>query len=334
MAFGDSNLTLQVSNGAPVLTAGCCGNIVIQHVLRRRLADVEPTNASDDAAGNTDSAIDAKTGAVVASWNSNAGSGGIWRPQKDADCRRRREGADPVPARHGRAAHPRGPRCRARASRGLRGDPPRPAASLLRRRIGGGRIGQRAACSGEQRRHQPRRRPALGWSGRARSMATGSPRSPVPTRRSRHLSLVTGRFTWADLFTLSSLFSCRWATGAARPADERDPRRQDRAAGGGDLLRAAAARALRDHRSVKRRGREVQAHGQGDRRGRCGQLGNGIRQGSEQGDRRDRRRPSSRSADQRGDPDVTRHHHPSRLSQPRRRASSSETCPALALHLQ
>ncbi len=81
MAFGDSNLTVQVSNGTPVLTAGCCGNIVIQSGFGVGSATYQLTNASDDAAGNTDSAVDAKSGAVVASWDSNAGSGGIWLQQ-------------------------------------------------------------------------------------------------------------------------------------------------------------------------------------------------------------------------------------------------------------
>ena len=78
MAFGDSNVTVQMSNGTPVLTAGCCGNIVIQQGFGAGSSTYQLTNTSDDAAGNTASAIDAKTGAVVASWDSNAGSGGIW----------------------------------------------------------------------------------------------------------------------------------------------------------------------------------------------------------------------------------------------------------------
>ena len=81
MAFGDSNLTLQMSNGSPVLTAGCCGNIVIQKGFGTGSPTYQLTNTSDDAAGNTASAIDAKTGAVVASWDSNAGIGGIWLQQ-------------------------------------------------------------------------------------------------------------------------------------------------------------------------------------------------------------------------------------------------------------
>ena len=81
MAFGDSNLTLQMSNGSPVVTAGCCGNIVIQKGFGTGSPTYQLTNASDDAAGNTAAPIDAKTGAVVASWDSNTGSGGIWLQQ-------------------------------------------------------------------------------------------------------------------------------------------------------------------------------------------------------------------------------------------------------------
>ena len=101
MAFGDSNLTLQVSNGTPVLTAGCCGNVVIQTGFGPGAPTYQLTNAADDAAGNTASAVDAKSGAVVASWDSNAGSGGIWLQQAAPSvgaARRRRS-----PPRSGRA---------------------------------------------------------------------------------------------------------------------------------------------------------------------------------------------------------------------------------------
>ena len=81
MAVGDSNLTLQAANGTPVLTAGCCGNIVIQQGFGMGSPTYQLTNASDDAAGNTASAVDAKTGAMIASWDSNAGNGGIWLQQ-------------------------------------------------------------------------------------------------------------------------------------------------------------------------------------------------------------------------------------------------------------
>jgi len=99
MQFGDSNLTLQVSNGTPVLTAGCCGNIVIQQGFGIGAPTYQLTNSADDAAGNTDSAVDAATGAVIASWDSNAGSGGIWL-QQAAPTEGAAEKA-PVPSQYG-----------------------------------------------------------------------------------------------------------------------------------------------------------------------------------------------------------------------------------------
>jgi hypothetical protein len=99
MQFGDSNLTLQVSNGTPVFTAGCCGNVVIQRGFGIGAPTYQLTNSADDAAGNTDSAVDAATGAVIASWDSNAGSGGIWLQQVAPT-----EGAAdkaPVPSQYG-----------------------------------------------------------------------------------------------------------------------------------------------------------------------------------------------------------------------------------------
>jgi hypothetical protein len=36
------------------------------------------TNDNDDAAAQTGFAVDAVTGAAIAGWNSNAGSGGTW----------------------------------------------------------------------------------------------------------------------------------------------------------------------------------------------------------------------------------------------------------------
>ena len=102
MAFGDSNLTLQVSNGTPVLTAGCCGNIVIQQGFGAGSPTYQLTNTSDDAAGNTASALDAKTGAVVASWDSNAGSGGIWLQQAAPTVGAAQKA--PIPSQYGTGA--------------------------------------------------------------------------------------------------------------------------------------------------------------------------------------------------------------------------------------
>jgi hypothetical protein len=102
MAFGDSNLTLQVSKGTPVLTAGCCGNVVIQQGFGTGAPTYQLTNTSDDAAGNTASAVDAKTGAVVASWDSNAGSGGIWLQQAAPSAGAAQKA--PIPAQYGTGA--------------------------------------------------------------------------------------------------------------------------------------------------------------------------------------------------------------------------------------
>jgi hypothetical protein len=81
MEFGDSNMTLQNSGGTPVFTAGCCGNVVIQQGFGPGSPTYQLTNTTDGSAGNTASAVDAATGAVVASWDSVAGSGGIWMQQ-------------------------------------------------------------------------------------------------------------------------------------------------------------------------------------------------------------------------------------------------------------
>ena len=102
MAFGDSNLTLQVSNGTPVLTAGCCGNIVIQRGFGAGSPTYQLTNSGDGAAGNTDSAVDAKSGAVVASWGSNAGSGGIWLQQAAPTVGAAQKA--PIPSQYGTGA--------------------------------------------------------------------------------------------------------------------------------------------------------------------------------------------------------------------------------------
>lgn len=81
MEFGDSHVNLENSNGTPVLSAGCCGGIVIQQGFGPGSPTYQLTNSSDGAAGNVDSAVDAATGAVVDSWGSNDGSGGLWLQQ-------------------------------------------------------------------------------------------------------------------------------------------------------------------------------------------------------------------------------------------------------------
>lgn len=102
MAFGDGNLTLQVANGTPVLTAGCCGNVVIQQGFGPGAPTYQLTNSADDAAGDTASAVDAKTGAVVVSWDSNAGSGGIWLQQAAPSVGAAQKA--PIPSQYGTGA--------------------------------------------------------------------------------------------------------------------------------------------------------------------------------------------------------------------------------------
>jgi hypothetical protein len=81
MGFGDSHVALAVSNGTPVLVAGCCGNIVVQQGFGAGSPTYQLTNSTDGCAGNTDTAVDAATGAAVASWDSCNGSGGLYLQQ-------------------------------------------------------------------------------------------------------------------------------------------------------------------------------------------------------------------------------------------------------------
>ena len=81
MEFGDGNVALANSNGTPVLAAGCCGGIVIQQGFGTGAPTYQLTNSADNAAGNANLAVDAATGAVIAGWDSNAGSGGLWLQQ-------------------------------------------------------------------------------------------------------------------------------------------------------------------------------------------------------------------------------------------------------------
>jgi hypothetical protein len=81
MEVGDSHVNVENSNGTPVLSAGCCGGIVIQQGFGPGAPTYQLVNSTDGAAGNVDSAVDAATGAVVDSWGSNDGSGGLWLQQ-------------------------------------------------------------------------------------------------------------------------------------------------------------------------------------------------------------------------------------------------------------
>lgn len=99
LAAGDSYVPLAASGGTPVMAAGCCGGIVIQRGFGANTPTYLLTNSSDNAAGNPDLGVDATTGAVVASWDSNAGSGGIWMQQVSPT-----EGAAqkaPIPTQYG-----------------------------------------------------------------------------------------------------------------------------------------------------------------------------------------------------------------------------------------
>ena len=81
MEFGDSYVPLAVSNSTPVLSAGCCGGIVIQQGFGTGAPTYQLTNSTDNAAGQTGLAVDAATGAAIDAWGSNAGSGGMWLQQ-------------------------------------------------------------------------------------------------------------------------------------------------------------------------------------------------------------------------------------------------------------
>ncbi|MGZ4165961.1 MAG: sialidase family protein [Solirubrobacteraceae bacterium] len=205
MAFGDSNLTLQVSNGTPVFTAGCCGNIVIQQGFGVAAPTYQLTTSGDDAAGNTDSAVDAKTGAVVASWDSNAGSGGIWLQQAAPTAGTAQKA--PIPSQYGTGA----PLILAGrdAGPGVFAAYPADFSSTTHIRLlryGGGSVavgsvkGLHAAVSGV----------ATGPDGRIRVFWAGEINGHGVTAFTRSNKAVTrfepvqiGRFTWADLFTLS-----------------------------------------------------------------------------------------------------------------------------------
>ena len=81
MEGSNPQVTLQYSHSTPVLTAGCCGGIVVQQGFGNGSPSYLLTNNSDGVAGNVDTAVDAATGAVIAGWDSSAGSGGFWFQQ-------------------------------------------------------------------------------------------------------------------------------------------------------------------------------------------------------------------------------------------------------------
>ena len=81
MEFGDSHVAAAISNGTPVLAAGCCGGIVIQQGFGAGAPTYQLTNSTDGCAGNTNLVEDAATGAAIASWDSCDGTGGLWLQQ-------------------------------------------------------------------------------------------------------------------------------------------------------------------------------------------------------------------------------------------------------------
>lgn len=99
MEAGDSNVALAVSNGTPVIAAGCCGGIVIQKGFGTGAPTFLLTNSSDGAAGNTDLAVDGSSGAAVASWDSNAGAGGAWLQQAAPSVGAAQQA--PIPSQYG-----------------------------------------------------------------------------------------------------------------------------------------------------------------------------------------------------------------------------------------
>ena len=205
MQFGDSNVTLQVSNGTPVFTAGCCGNVVIQQGFGPASPTYQLTNTSDDAAGNTASALDAKTGAVVASWDSNAGSGGIWLQQAAPSAGAAQKA--PIPSQYGTGAplmlagRDTGP--------GVFAAYPADFGSTTHVRLlryGGGSV----AVGSVKGLHAAVSSVATSLDGRLWVMWAGELNGKGVTAYTRSNKAVTrfepiqvGRFTWADLWTLS-----------------------------------------------------------------------------------------------------------------------------------
>ena len=78
---GGGALTLQLSNGTPVITEGCCGGLVVQKGFGAGAPTFQLVNSTDGVAGDVNTALDASTGAPVASWVSVAGTGGSWLQQ-------------------------------------------------------------------------------------------------------------------------------------------------------------------------------------------------------------------------------------------------------------
>jgi hypothetical protein len=77
LAYG-ADVTAQMAGSTPVLTLPQAGGLVVQQGLGAGSPAAMITNASDAWAGDINTAVDAASGEVVASWQSLAGSGGIY----------------------------------------------------------------------------------------------------------------------------------------------------------------------------------------------------------------------------------------------------------------
>jgi hypothetical protein len=75
LAYG-SDVTVQMAGSTPVVTLPQAGGLVVQQGLGAGSPAALVTNSSNNAAGNVNSAVDAAAGAVVAGWQSLAGSAG------------------------------------------------------------------------------------------------------------------------------------------------------------------------------------------------------------------------------------------------------------------
>lgn len=73
-----SPITARTSGATPVLTVPQAGNLVIQQGLGVNTPTYQVNDATDGSVVDVDSAVDAATGAVVASWQSLAGPGGLY----------------------------------------------------------------------------------------------------------------------------------------------------------------------------------------------------------------------------------------------------------------
>jgi hypothetical protein len=188
-----------------VLTAGCCGNIVIQQGFGAASPTYQLTNTTDDAAGNTASAVDAHTGAVVASWDSNAGSGGIWLQQAAPTVGAAQKA--PIPSQYGTGAplmlagRDTGPGVFAAYAADFG-----PTTHVRLLRYGGGSV----AVGSVKGLHAAVSSVATSLDGRLWVMWAGDINGHGVTAFTRSNKAVTrfepiqtGRFTWADLFTLS-----------------------------------------------------------------------------------------------------------------------------------